>query len=44
MFINFGETPNSPSLSRESRVFPKLTNLITTIKHVEIKEHDDDLK
>lgn len=25
-------------------VSPKLTNIITTIKHVQIKEHDDDLK
>jgi hypothetical protein len=28
----------------EFGVFAKLMNIITTIKHVEIKEYDDDLK
>jgi len=28
----------------EFGVFPKLMNIITTIKHVQIKEYDDDLK
>ncbi len=28
----------------EFGVSAKLTNIITTIKHVEIKEYDDDLK